>query len=66
MFMQRVLPILIAVPTALGLVGFAAWQRYVGPVGVPTWAFYVGAAVICVVPSLVRRLSGKTCCVPNS
>ena len=56
MFMKHVFPVLLAVPTALGLVGLAAYQRYIGPVGIPAIDYYLAAAVICLAPYAARLI----------
>ncbi|MEO8314919.1 MAG: hypothetical protein ABI645_09010 [Pseudomonadota bacterium] len=59
---SRLLPIAIAIPTALGLIGFAYFQRHMGGLGVPRIAFYISAAVICALPTVVKWLRHKPCC----
>lgn len=54
---KHLLPILLALPIAGVMIGFALWQRFVGPVDVPQWGLFVAAAVICVAP-VVMRLAG--------
>ena len=61
MFTKRTLPIIIAIPTALAMMGMAWYQRHVGHIDIPTVAYYIAAAVITVAPVAVAMLRGKAC-----
>lgn len=51
--------ILIALCTSAAMMAFAFYQRYATPATVPEVAFYIAAAIICVLPhTLVRQ---RTC-----
>ena len=53
--------IVVALFTSAALIGFAFYQRYVGPVQVSEATFYIAAAIICVSPGVHRKLRCKTC-----
>jgi hypothetical protein len=55
--------IIIALCTSAALIAFAFDQRYEASVTVPAVAFYVAAAVICLLPVLYALLRRKTCVV---
>jgi hypothetical protein len=51
----------IAFVTGLAIVAFAFYQRQEGAVIVPTVAFYLAAAIICLLPVLYAVIRHKTC-----
>ena len=57
---KRRLQLIIAVCTSCALVAFAVYRRH-HSVPVPVIAFYVAAALICVVGQVYGRLQHKTC-----
>jgi uncharacterized membrane protein YqjE len=53
--------IIIALCTAAALIAFAFDQRYKTSVIIPEVAFYLAAAVICLLPVLYALLRRKSC-----
>jgi hypothetical protein len=53
--------IIIALCTSAALIAFAFYQRYEGPVTVPTGAFYIAAAIICLLPVFYALFRHKSC-----
>jgi hypothetical protein len=53
--------IIIALFTGCALIAFAFYLRYAGPIAVPEVAFYVAAAMICLLPVVYTLLRHKTC-----
>ena len=53
--------IIIALCTGAAVIAFAFYQRYTASVRVPEAAFYLAAAVICLLPVLYALLRHKTC-----
>lgn len=75
MFNRHTILISIALCTAGALMGFAYYQRYVGPVPVPAVAFYGAAAVICLLSSrgnlpwresCLNQRASKNGCLPGT
>jgi hypothetical protein len=52
---------IIAFCTSATLITFAFYQRYEGPVTVPTDAFYIAAAIICLLPVFHALIRHKSC-----
>ncbi len=61
MLKKRNSTIVIALCTAAALIAFAFYRRYEGPIPVPAEAFYVAAAIICLLPVFHARLRHKSC-----
>jgi hypothetical protein len=53
--------IIIALCTSCALIAFAFYQRHEASGTVPAVAFYVAAAVICLLPVLYALLRRKSC-----
>ncbi len=56
----------LALVTSWAIIAFAFYQRYETSVTVPAVAFFVGAAVMCLLPLLYAALFRRTACRNNT
>ena len=61
MFKRLNTPGIVAFCTSCALIAFAFYQRRAASEAVPAYAFYLAAAIICLLPVLHALIRQKTC-----